>query len=383
MDKWDLMLLEVIKDPIFANIKPAQPRPTSNDRLIKSFNEITDFVEQNGRIPDKNGPFAEKSLMKRLEGIIADEAKREKCRPYDTLKLLNTEIEKTEDEKLAEIVKDPIFNVSAESSSLFDIPAYMKEAEERAKAEYIAKRKKCEDFDEYEPMFKNVHQKLKDGSCKLVKFKETHMTEGTFFVVGGVLTYLDKVHALKKDNNHKIDGRTRCIYENGTESDILIRTLGKSIYIDGYTVQFLDEDINEYVQKKFTVGDLDVSSGSIYVLRSMSEDEQIKSIKNLYKIGFTRKSVEERIANAKHEPTYLYADVEIVAEWQVYNIKAIELETAIHRLFRNVQLALSAGIYVPKEWYVVPYHIIEEGITRLINGERIKYDARLQTIITE
>ena len=77
------------------------------------------------------------------------------------------------------------------------------------------------------------------------------------------------------------------------------------------------------------------------------------------------------------------ADVEIVAEWQVYNIKAIELETAIHRLFRNVQLALSAGIYVPKEWYVVPYHIIEEGITRLINGERIKYDARLQTIITE
>ena len=383
MDKWDLMLLEVIKDPIFANIKPAQPRPTSNDRLIKSFNEITDFVEQNGRMPDKDGTFAEKSILKRLEGIIADEAKREKCRPYDTLNLLNAEIEKTEDEKLAEILKDPIFSVSAESSSLFDIPAYMKEAEERAKAEYIAKRKKCENFDEYEPMFKNVHRKLKDGSCKLVKFKETHMTEGTFFVVSGVLTYLDKVHTLKKDSNHKIDGRTRCIYENGTESDILIRTLGKSIYIDGYTVQFLDEDINEYVQKKFTIGDLDVCSGSIYVLRSKSEDEQIKSIKNLYKIGFTRKSVEERIANATNEATYLYADVERVAEWQVYNIKAVELENAIHHLFRSVKLGVSAGNYVPKEWYVVPFHIIEEGITRLINGEKVKYDAKLQAIITE
>ncbi|MBR5332278.1 MAG: GIY-YIG nuclease family protein [Muribaculaceae bacterium] len=383
MNKWDSMLLEVIKDPIFANIKPAQPRPTSNDRLIKSFNEITDFVEQNGRLPDKNGSFAEKSLLKRLEGIIADESKREKCRPYDTLNLLDVVIEKTTDEQLAEILNDPIFNVSAEASSLFDIPTYMKEAEERAKAEYIAKRKKCKNFDEYEPMFQNVHRKLKDGSCKLVKFKEAHMAEGTFFVVGGVLTYLDKVHALKKDSNHKIDGRTRCIYENGTESDILIRTLGKSIYIDGYTVQFLDEDINEYVQKKFTVGDLDVCSGSIYVLRSKSDDEQISSIKNLYKIGFTRKSVEERIANAKNEATYLYADVEIVAEWQVYNIKAVELENALHKLFGNVQLGLSAGNYVPKEWYVVPYHIIEEGITRLINGERIKYDAQLQAIITE
>lgn len=383
MDKWDSMLLEVMKDPIFANIKPVQPRPTSNDRLIKSFNEITDFVEQNGRLPDKDGIFVEKSLLKRLEGIIADEAKREKCRPYDTLNLLDTVIEKTTDEQLAELLNDPIFNVSAVSSSLFDIPTYMKEAEERAKAEYIAKRKKCENFDEYEPMFLEVHRKLKEGTCKLVKFKETHMTEGTFFVVSGILTYLDKVHALKKDSNHKMDGRTRCIYENGTESDILIRTLGKSIYIDGYTVQFLDEDINEYVQRKFTVGDLDVCSGSIYVLRSKSDDEQITSIKNLYKIGFTRKSLEERIANAKNEATYLYADVEIIAEWQVYNIKAVDLENALHHLFRSVQLGVSAGNYVPKEWYVVPFHIIEEGITRLINGEKVKYDARLQTIIIE
>lgn len=383
MDKWDSMLLEVIKDPIFANIKPTQPRPTSNDRLIKSFNEITDFVEKNGRMPDKNGPTPEKALLKRLEGIIENDAKREKCRPYDSLNLLDTVIEKTTDEQLAELLNDPIFNISKEAASLFDVPIYMKESEERAKAEYVAKRKKCEDFDKYEPMFLEVHRKLKEGTCKLVKFKETHMTEGSFFVVSGILTYLDKVHTLKKDSNHKIDGRTRCIYENGTESDILIRTLGKSIYKDGYTVQFLDEDINEYVQKKFTIGDLDVCSGSIYVLRSKSDDEQITSIKNLYKIGFTRKSLEERIANAKNEATYLYADVEVVAEWQVYNIKAVELENALHKLFGNVQLGLSAGNYVPKEWYVVPYHIIEEGITRLINGERVKYDAQLQAIITE
>ena len=102
------------------------------------------------------------------------------------------------------------------------------------------------------------------------------------------------------------------------------------------------------------------------------------SIKDLYKIGFTTQTVEERIANAKNDATYLYADVEIVASWEVYNIKAVAFENALHKLFSKAQLQVAAGVAHPKEWYVVPYKIIEEAVSRLIQGEKIGYDTHLQ-----
>ena len=112
-------------------------------------------------------------------------------------------------------------------------------------------------------------------------------------------------------------------------------------------------------------------------------DPAISSIKDLYKIGFTTQTVEERIANAKNDATYLYADVEIVASWEVYNIKAVAFENALHKLFKKTQLKLAAGVAHPKEWYIVPYKIIEEAVSRLIQGEKIGYDIHLQKLVSE
>lgn len=112
-------------------------------------------------------------------------------------------------------------------------------------------------------------------------------------------------------------------------------------------------------------------------------DPAISSIKDLYKIGFTTQTVEERIANARNEATYLYADVEIVASWEVYNIKAVAFENALHKLFKRAQLQLAAGVAHPKEWYIVPYKIIEEAVSRLIQGEKIGYDIHLQKLVSE
>jgi hypothetical protein len=119
------------------------------------------------------------------------------------------------------------------------------------------------------------------------------------------------------------------------------------------------------------------------VLKSKSTNENIAGIKDLYKIGFTTQSVEERVVNAKHDATFLYADVEIVSTWEVYNIKAAALENALHRIFRKAQLQLAATHSRPKEWYVVPFHIIQEAVSRLIQGEKIGYDAHLKQLIGE
>ena len=381
---WDDMLQEVLQNPVFADVKPAQKRATSSDRLIKSFIEIADFVEQHGHLPSGDGSFDEKRLFSRLDGIRKDKSKYDKCLPYDTLGILGEYKEPTEEDMLYEILKNPIFDNLEETASLFDIPDYMRKAsEERAQADYIAKHVKCEDFDKYAPMFDEVQKGLDAKTHKLIKFREAHVVEGTFFVLGGRLVYLDKIFDTKKDKNHKVDGRIRCIYSNGTESDILLRTLVRTMYIDGYTVQNTLFDADAHLKKSFTITELDVASGHIYVLKSKSKDPSISSIKDLYKIGFTTQTVEERIANAKNDATYLYADVEIVASWEVYNIKAVAFENALHKLFSKAQLQVAAGVAHPKEWYVVPYKIIEEAVSRLIQGEKIGYDTHLQKLVGE
>ena len=383
MSKIDDWLQEVLQNPVFADVKPQQHRATSSDRLVKSFQEVLDFVEKNNRLPQNNSSFEEKKLYTRLDGIKKDKTKYDKCKPYDTLNILEEYQEQTQEDVLASILNNPAFNLSPEAASLFDIPQYMKDAEERAQAEYIGKHIPCDDFDKFKPLFDAVNEGIDKGTHKLIKFKEAHLIEGTFFVLSGILVYLDKIHDVKKDKNHKIDGRIRCIYDNGTESDILLRTLGKSLYLDGYTVQNTLFNADEHLKKSFTITDWDVASGFIYVLKSKSTDPSVSSIKDLYKIGFTTQTVEERIANAKNDATYLYADVEIVASWEVYNIKAVALENALHKMLKKVQLQLAAGVAHPREWYVVPYKIIEEAVSRLIQGEKIGYDIHLQKIVGE
>lgn len=399
MIDWDKELSEILKDPVFADIKPTQHRLSSSDRLIKSFDEITLFVEQKGRKPSADGNITEKGLFRRLEGIKSDKGKYDKCKPYDRLNLLGGDSgsdniccesetiykpqeNKNEEELLAEILKDPIFNISAEAEAIFDLPEYMRKDIEREKAEYIGKRTKCEDFEQYEPLFKKIHSELNEKKRRLIKFKEAHLQEGCFFVIGGIVAYLAKIHKLQKDKNKKIDGRIRCIYENGTESDILLRSLGKSLFKDGYTIsQHIDED--GYLEKHFNITDKDSANGYIYVLKSKSTDPDISQYHNLYKIGFTRGNVEERIANAKNEATYLYADVEIVATWKIYNVKSVAVEDAIHHLFDKVQLQVAVDGRKPKEWYVVPLNIIDEAIQLLIAGKSVKYDEILGRLIVD
>lgn len=383
MGKLDDWLQEVLANPVFAEVKPAQHRASSSDRLVKSFQEVLDFVEQNGRLPMNEGILNEKLLYARLEGIKKDRDKFDKCKPYDTLNILGEFEDVSQEDDLATILNNPAFNLSPEVTSLFDMPQYMREAEERAQAEYIGKHVPCKDFDKFKPLFDAVHEGIDKGTHKLIKFKEAHLVEGTFFVISGVLAYLAQIHEVQKNKSYKNDGRIRCIYDNGTESDILLRSLGKSLYLDGYTVQNTLFDADVHLKKNFTITDWDVASGHVYVLKSKSTDPTISSIKDLYKIGFTTQTVEERITNAKNDATYLFADVEIVASWEVYNIKAVEFENALHKLFKKVQLHLAAGIAHPKEWYIVPYNIIEEAVARLIQGEKIGYDIYLQKLVGE
>ena len=397
MINWDEELEKIFADPLFADVTAPQKKVTSSDRLIAGFQSITEFVEVHNRLPQRCDDREERALYNQLQGIRKDPKKMERCKPYDTMGVLNEtdnhvvseplstygSTPQTEEQQLDDIFNDPLFaDDSPTDNGLFDLPDYMQQRlKERREADYIAQREKCEDFNRYEVGFKEVHAGLKSGKYRLIKFKEAHVNPGQYFVEDGMLVYIAGMDRIEKNRHGKRNSRTRCIYENGMESGIYMQTLCKNLYHSGYTVQDVSDVEGNYLTKKFSINANDVESGMIYVLRSLSKDPEIAAIPNLYKIGFTTTPLEARIANAKNESTYLCADVKVIATWRVYNVKSSIFEALIHKLFDCVQLQVTIDGKEPKEWYVVPLNVIEQAVTYIINGKSIAYDKNIEQII--
>lgn len=278
--------------------------------------------------------------------------------------------------ELEEIFDDPLLDISDKQANLFDIPEDMQKAmKERKQADYIAQRKLCEDFEQYRPLFKQVHQDLKLGKRNLVRLSKTeNITAGNIFVVSGELVLLESMTEAKwTENVRGRNARTRCIYENGTESDILLQTLRKNVMTDGYVVTETHEEMESKFLTNADLTEKDKVTGFIYVLRSLSEDSAIRNQKDLYKIGFSTNTVEERVANAAHEPTYLMAPVEIVATYKVVNVHSQKFEDLIHQVLKAAQFHVTVVddegiVHEPKEWFVVPLSVVNTIIEKIIDG---------------
>ncbi len=292
------------------------------------------------------------------------------------------------DKELKELFDDPLLNLTQHEAALFNIPADMKRVMEarRIQPDHYAQKKACEDFYVYEPMFKKVHAELKEGKRSLIKTSKTaSMEKGHFYVVDGMMVFLADIAETKKARNGMPDGRTRCIYENGTESDILLETLRRNVLYNGYGITETQENEHENFCQTTTCDDK--TTGYVYVLCSLSTDKAIADVKNLYKIGFTTNSVEDRIANAIHEPTYLMAPVKIMLTAQIVNMNSQIFENLVHQVFSQVQFQVKVydedgNEHVPSEWYVVPLEIIERVIRKIADGSIINYsyNAELQCL---
>lgn len=283
------------------------------------------------------------------------------------------------DKELKEIFDDPLLQMSEQEKKLFDIPQDMRRVIAKKKADYVAQRKLCENFDDYKPLFEKVHHELKEGKRSLLKINKTAtLAAGRYYFVSGQMLLLEKIGELKKSSNFLPDARTRCIYENGTESDILLQTLRKNVVSDGYAITELQEETTTQFFNYSDITTKDKVTGYIYVLSSLSEDSAIKDEKNLYKIGFTTDTVEQRIANAEKDPTYLMAPVKIVATYKVVNMNSQKFEDLVHQLLKPVQLQVSVfdnnGIeHQPEEWFIVPLPVVDVIIKKIMDGTIVGY----------
>jgi len=350
-----------------------------DDILSTSFEEINAFVEKNGHEPKKSTNMNERTLYSRLQGIRENPDKIQALKPYDRFSLL----QEIEINSIDDILNNDVYGLLGETED--DIFTLKHIPKEREQTDFVAQRKPCKDFGKYEVLFKEVQNDLKSGKRKFVKFNEKYFEDGNFFILKGVLAYLEKIQDLKKDKFNKLDSRTRIIFENGTESNMLLRSFGKGLYEDGY---FVSEHEDKVLDKLSQIGKEDEKSGYIYVLESLSQDDRIITMKNLYKIGYATTEVRERIKNAINEPTYLMAPVKIVAVYEAYNINTQKLEQLLHRFFGNSCLNIDIfgtdrKRYSPREWFIAPLEVIESAIGLILTGEIVnyRYDADAEQIV--
>ena len=283
------------------------------------------------------------------------------------------------DKELDAIFDDPLLKMSEEEESLFDIPQDMRKVIAKKKPDYVAQHKLCENFQDYKPLFAKVHQELKEGKRTLLKINKTAtLAAGRYYFVSGQMLLLEQIGELSMGSNSMLNGRTRCVYENGTESDILLQTLRKSVVGDGYAISELQEESDSQFFSNSDIAADDKVTGYIYVLSSLSDDPAVKAEKNLYKIGFTTNDVEQRIANAENEPTYLMAPVKIVATYKVVNLNSQKFEDLVHQLLMAVQYQVvvydEKGIaHQPQEWFVVPLPVVDVMIKKIMDGTIVGY----------
>ena len=388
MDK-EKVLDDIFNDDEFdiLNVKPkVSSAKNEEERLLASFTEINEFISKNNREPQANlDNISEFQLYTRLKKIRENTDKSSTLEKEDIHGLLS--IEKKEINSLEDIFNDDTFDLLDDDTDLFDFKHTPKEYD-RAATDFVARRKPCKDFHKYEPLFKEIQKDLVDGKRKLVDFKIGNLREKTYYVHNGVLFYLEEINIDRKDHYKedgtrvREDGRTKCVFENGTFSNMLKRSVEKNLYANGQVVSENTTKVNEnFIEKFSNITDDDEEAGFIYVLKSKSKDERILAIENLFKIGYSKDTVEERIKNAEKDPTYLMAQVKIVTTWKCYNMNPQKLEQLLHNFFGKSCLNIDVfdenkRRHTPREWFIANVEVIEQAIELIISGEVLdfKYD---------
>ena len=396
MDK-DSILDDIFNnDPLgLLNVKAKTSNVKSADqRLSESFDEINSFYNENNREPEANiSNVTEYQLYSRLKGLRESVSKSEMLESEDIYDLLN--VAPKEINSIDDILGDNFDDLlNTDDAGLFDFKHTPKEYE-RAQADFVARRKKCKDFDKYEHLFKEVQSDLSNGKRQLIEFREDNLRKGDYYVHNGVLMLLAEVNISQDEQSFssgkriRKDGRTLCVFENGTMSNMLYRSLGKILYSNGKVVtQNMDKVNEKFIENFSDINSEDEVSGYIYVLKSLSTDTDISAINDLFKIGYSDVSVSSRIKNAENEPTYLMAPVKEVAAWKCFNMNTQKFEQLIHNFFGssclNVTVKDNKGIHHnPKEWFIVPLEIIEKAVELIISGEVIhyRYDSENKVIV--
>lgn len=369
-------------------------RTPFEERIIAGFEDIQRFFEEHKRLPvNAEG----RDIFERLYAVRLDQLRklpeaRAVLVEFDTHGLLNASAaintnvdELSEDDLLAEL------GVSAELPSVdndITVLRHVRPTTERREAEEIADRTTCKDFSEFQPLFEKAERELKAEVRKALRFgRDATIQEHDFFILDGQFAYVAEMgETIKMPSGHN-DARLRVIYSNGTESNLLLRSLQKALWKDETGRRLTEPSMGPLFSDAEEAED--VETGTIYVLRSQSTHPYVVQHRELiHKIGVTGGKVETRIAGASKEATYLLAGVEVVATYKLKNVNRVRMENLFHRIFSNAQIDISiddrfGNPVKPREWFLVPLQVIDEVVQRILDGSitGVHYDPHLARLV--
>ena len=371
----------------------AASRTAREERIIAGFEDILRFHQANGRAPLHG---EDRDIFERLYAVRLDQLRKlpeaqTLLAELDGSGLLScaaaasTDVDDLDEDAL--LAKLGIGDEAADQNDI-TVLRHVRSSTEKRAAEEIADRTPCADFDNFQPLFEQVERELKAGIRITLRFgRDTSIASGNYFIVGGQLAYVAEVGETLKAPNGESDARLRVVYANGTESNLLRRSLQRALYKDETGRRLTDPDMGPLF------GDAsesdDIETGTIYVLRSLSSHPFVAEHRELiHKIGVTGGKVEARIACAEKDATYLLADVEVVATYTLHNLNRSKLENIFHRLFGAAQLDLSiddrfGNPVKPREWFLVPLHVIDEAVQRIRDGSitEVVYDPETAQLV--
>ena len=370
----------------FAPPAKAGGRPPSEERVIAGFEEIQRFVEKHGRAPQHG---EDRDIFERLYAVRLDRLRalpdcRTLLQPLDHQALLSAATNHAGPSDAVDVSELAAELGKIAGSDDITFLRHVRTSAEKRAAEEIGQRKPCEEFDTYKPLFERVQRELKDGIRQthavhqLDEIKLAEIQQGEFFIVGGQLAYVAERGDEIRTQYERRDSRLRVIYDNGTEADVLQRSFQRALYRDEAARLVTNPSAGPLFSDE--ASDDDQESGTIYVVRSKSDLPIVATHRDvLHKIGVTgRSNVAARFSSAKDDATFLLADVEVVATYDLYNINRVKLENLIHRVFDPARLDIEikdrfGKPVVPREWFLVPLFIVDEAVKRIMDGSITKY----------
>lgn len=352
-------------------------RPGSEERLIAGFEEIQRFTEKHGRAPQhgENLDIFERLCAVRLDRLRALPDCRALLEPLDHQGLLaGASAFASADEPI------DIDYLAAELAGVADadditVLRHVRTSADKRAAEEVADRKPCEDFETFWPLFERVKTEVRTGmrQSQPIEAGRRAIEVGDFFVLDGITLYVAEVGDPLKTTAGEVDRRLRLIFSNGTESNLLLRSLQRAFYNDSAARRLASPESGQLSFGGELEAD-DVESGTIYVLRSLCEHPYVAEHREIiHKVGVTGGRVETRIANAEQDSTYLLAKVEVVATYKLAGVNRTRMENLLHRLFAPAQLNITINDRFghpvqPEEWFLVPLHVIDEAVQRIRDG---------------
>jgi hypothetical protein len=383
----DLELLDVKPHAVNAS--------TEATRIQQAFSEINVFVDCQGFVPgegptNKRASVTERTLQTRLKTYRENPSILEQLECWDRHGLLNVAAEPPPPASLDELLDlgDELLTDPNE-----DIFTFRHVRPPPSRPDKISERIACKEFEQFKPLFDQAIADLRSGVRRSMKFaNEQEIEADGFFILNGVMVYVAEVND-PHIRNGKRNARLRLIFENGTEGQNLLRSLATELYKDPAGRRLSDPNAGPLFNATPTTtteaAPNDRVTGCIYVVRSLSSLPDIARLDGqLFKVGFTTGSLEDRIRGAKDDPTFLMAPVHPVRAYDAINLNANKFEHLMHRFFADARLNIEikdrfGKPFRPREWFLLPLSVIEMAIAMLLDGSivRHRYDHRACVIV--